>query len=116
MDLEATFPVVSAKPERLKDSVLTLFDDDFSVSTKVVKDWILESSEALESYFLRPSKKEEIIRKKLGFINGVRYLATILLSELTADQGRSLEDTILEELTPLIANYCADCQQKIEAS
>jgi len=102
MDLEATIAVPDAKKDRLKDDVYTLFDDDFSPSTKAIKDWIHESCEALESYFRRKSKGEEILRKKLGFIDGMKYLRTILLSELLIDHGKTLEDAIMEDLAPLV--------------
>ena len=104
MDLESTFVVPEAKPERIKDNIYTLFDDDFLPCTKAIKDWILESTEALESYFKRPVKIEEILRKKLGFMDGIKYLRTILLSELVADQGKSLEDAIMEDLALLVAS------------
>ena len=104
MDLESTFVVPEAKPERIKDNIYTLFDDDFLPCTKAIKDWILESTEALESYFKRPVKVEEVLRKHLGFIDGIRYFRTILLSELVADQGKSLEDAIMEDLAPLVSS------------
>ena len=104
MDFESTFVIPEAKSERIKDNVYTLFDDDFLPSTKAIKDWILESTEALESYFKRPVKIEEILRKKLGFMDGIKYLRTILLSELVADQGKSLEDAIMEDLAPLVSS------------
>ena len=84
--------------------IYTLFDDDFLPCTKAIKDWILESTEALESYFKRPVKIEEVLRKHLGFIDGIRYFRTILLSELVADQGKSLEDAIMEDLAPLVSS------------
>tara|TARA_Y100000310_G_C20190496_1_gene582272 strand:+ start:38 stop:436 length:399 start_codon:yes stop_codon:yes gene_type:complete len=115
MDLEATFGNIDIKEERIKDSIITLFDGDFSVSTKAIKDWIIESSEALESYFKRPSKQEEILRKKLGFLDGFRYMITILLTELAFGQ-KELEDCILEDLSPLVAEYCAGCKAKINDS
>lgn len=114
MDLEATFSVPDAKQERIKDRIYTLFDDDFQPSTKAIKDWILESFEAVDSYFKRPSKVNEILTKKLGFIDGMHYLVTILLSELTADQGASLSEAILEDLRPLVAEFCDECKVKID--
>ena len=114
MDLESTFDHPAVKEERLKDNIITLFDSDFSESTKAIKDWIVESSEALISYFLRSSKKEEVLRKRLGFLDGIRYSVTILLSELAFDQGKELEESILEDLAPILSVYCADCQSKIE--
>jgi len=86
MDLESTFIIPDAKQERIKDDIYSLYDDDFSPSSKAIKDWILESRDALSSYFLRPVKKEEVLRKKLGFLDGIKYMATILLSELLVDQ------------------------------
>ena len=113
MNLEVTFAVPDAKSERIEDGIYALFDDDFQPSVKAVKDWILESYEALDSYFKRPSKIEEILRKKLGFKDGMKYLVTILLSELTADQGKSLSEDILSDLGPLVSEYCEDCKVKI---
>ena len=46
MDFESTFVIPEAKSERIKDNIYTLFDDDFLPSTKAIKDWILESTEA----------------------------------------------------------------------
>jgi len=113
MNLEAAFAVPEAKQERIDDGIYTLFDDDFSPSIKSIKDWILESYGALGSYFNRPSKIEEIKNKKLGFKDGMAYFVTILLSELTADQGKSLADEILEDLGPLVAEFCDDCKKKV---
>jgi len=104
MDLEATFAIPEAKKERIKDGIYTLFDDDFLPSTRAIKDWILESHEALASYWMRPSKKEEALRKHVGFMDGMKYMATILLSELVADQGKSLEEMIMIDLAPLVSD------------
>lgn len=112
MDLEATFVIPDAKQERIKDEVYTLFDDDFSVPTKAIKDWILESAEALRSYYLRPVKADEVLRKKMGFLDGIKYFRTILISELTADQGKSLEDLIMEDLGKLVIT-CPECTEHI---
>ena len=114
MDIESKLEVPDKKPERLKDDILTLFDDDFPPSIKGVKDWIIEVHSSLNSYWNRKSKTDEILRKNLGFHDGMRYLMTILLAELTVDQGRELERRIVEDLGPLLATYCADCQNIIE--
>jgi len=113
MDLESTFVIPEAKPERIKDNIYTLYDDDFSPSSKAIKDWILESRDALVSYFLRPVKKEEVLRKKLGFLDGINYAATILLSELVADQGVSLEEVIMDDIAQLVI-VCPKCNGPIE--
>ena len=112
MDLESTFAIPDAKQERVKDGVYTLFDDDFSPSAKAIKDWILEGSDSLISYYLRPVKAEEVLRKKLGFLDGIRFLRTILLSELTADQGASLDNVIMEDLGQLVIT-CPECTEHI---
>jgi len=49
----------------------------------------------------------------MDFKDGMKYVITILLSELTADQGKELSDTILEDLGPLVAEFCDDCKSKI---
>ena len=109
MDLESTFgKPPDLKEERFKDNIITLFDDDFSPSIKAIKDWLLESEESLESYFKRPSKGEEILRQKLGFLDGMRYWRDILLSELLVDQGKNLEECIMEDLAPLVSNNTED--------
>jgi len=113
MDLESSFIIPEAKPERIKDNVYTLYDDDFSPSSKAIKDWVLESRDALISYFLRPVKKEEVLRKKLGFLDGLNYMATILLSELVSDQGVSLEEAIMDDIAQLVI-VCPKCNGPIE--
>jgi hypothetical protein len=113
MDILSTLEVPKVKPNRVKDNVLTLFDDDFPPSIKGIKDWILESHTALESYWHRKSKTEEILRKNLGFHDGMRYLMTVLLSELSLDLGKQLEERILDDLAPLVSEYCEDCKSKI---
>jgi len=114
MDLMAALEVPEAKPERIKDSIYTLFDDDFDPSIKGIKDWILEVYAALSSYWKRNSKVEELFRKNLQFHHGMEYLVTILLSELTATQGKEIADRIVEDLGPLLQMRCADCQKKLE--
>ena len=108
MDLAATFVVPEAKQERILDDIYTLFDDDFTPTIKAIRDWVYESSEALKSYFMRPSKQAEILEKKVGFIDGIEYLTTILLSELIVDHGRHLEELIMEDLAPLVTDNIKD--------
>ena len=114
MDLMGTLEIPEAKPERIKDDIYTLFDDDFDPSIKGVKDWILDCHQSLDGYWHRKAKVEELLRKNLGFHDGMRYIVTILLSELTVTQGKELSDRIIEELGPLLATHCADCKKKIE--
>lgn len=49
----------------------------------------------------------------MNFYDGMQYMLTILLSELTVDQGHNLENVILEDLSRLVYNYCQDCQAKL---
>lgn len=114
MDIESAIEIPVVKQDRMKDGVLTLFDDDFSPSLKSVKDWLIEGHDSLASYWNRNSKVTEILRKNLGFHDGMRYLLVVLLSELTLDQGKSLEELILDDLGKLVYNYCEDCKVKIE--
>jgi hypothetical protein len=103
MDLESTFKPPDVKPERLKDQIITLFDDDFSPTAKAIKDWIIESSEVLDSYFKRKSKLEEVKVKKLTFNDGIKYFRNVLLTELLIDRGASLENAIMDDLSPLVS-------------
>ena len=102
MDLEASWGhPPDMKQERIKDNILTLFDDDYSVLHKALKDWIFESNEALLSYFKRPSKIEQVLKQKLGFVDGLKYGMNILLAELLIGNP-SIDEAILEDLAPLV--------------
>lgn len=114
MDLESVINIPEVKDERLKNDVLTLFDEDFPPSVKAIRDWMFESYTSLYSYWQRNSKKEEILRKNMNFYDGMKYVITCLISELTVDQGKSLEESIMEDLGPLVSEYCTDCKAKIE--
>jgi len=114
MDIEVRILVEEVLPNRLKDDILILFDEDFLPSIKGVKDWLIEVHQALDSYWRRNSKKEEILRKNLGFLEGMRYMLTVCLSELTLTQGEDLAKRIEEDLGPLLATFCADCKKIIE--
>ena len=115
MDIEGTFSIpINVPPERIKDGIITLFDSDFAPSIKAIKDWIIESNNTLESYFNRSSKQDEIKKLKLGFIDGIGYFCDILLKELAYDSGKSLEDIILEDLAPLVAEPEPEPEPKYE--
>ena len=114
MDIESALVIPEVKENRLKDDILTLFDEDFPPSIKGVKDWLIEGHSSLSSYWNRSSKITEILRKNLGFHDGMKYLLVVLLSELTLDQGKSLEAIILDDLSELVYNYCEDCKAKID--
>lgn len=113
MDLLSTFqPPPNIPKERIKNDIITLFDSDFPVTGKAIKDWIVESVSAQTSYFGRKSKQEEIKKKGLTFEDGIKHMRNMLLAELLVDEGKELEEVIMEDLVPLIAEYCAECKAK----
>jgi hypothetical protein len=118
MDLESTFkaPLPNTPTGRIKDNIITLFDDDFSLTIKAVKDWVYESADSLQIFFRRAVKQKEVQDRKLTFEDGIRHFRNILLTELLGDEGSSLEDTIMSDLslTELISNYCAECNKKLD--
>lgn len=93
-------------------SVLTITQDDYSETSKAIKNWILDISQSIEGYFNRKVNKDKLTG--LSFIDGVKYTAAYQLVELSAGGSKELEDQIMKELFPLIGTICPDCMQKME--
>lgn len=87
-----------------------LVDSDFLTVNRPIKNWIAESLRIQESYLNRNKGKEET--KDLTFLDGVKHAYNILLSEISTDTD-NLEQSLIDFVVPLIANYCADCKEKI---
>lgn len=82
---------------RIKDETILIFASDYGKSSKAICEWIMESSDALIHYFTMPSKF-----KSKNFVDGLKHFRNMLLSDLAFGGDKILEDTILEDLEPLV--------------
>lgn len=86
--------------DRLTDEQIRLIDNDFTDTTKVLKQWIIDHCDILFSYFSRESKKNEM--KFKSFADGMKYLRDMLILDLAFGGDKVLEDKFMEELAPLV--------------
>lgn len=87
-----------------------MVDSDFLTVNRPLKDWIAESLRVQESWLNRKKVQDET--KDLTFIDGVRHAYNMLLAELSTDTD-NIEQSLIDFVLPLIANYCADCKEKV---
>ena len=92
--------------------ILTIEEDDYSETSRAIKNWILDISQSIEGFFNRKANKIKI--DNVSFMDGIRYMTAYQLVELSAGGSKELEDQILSDLSPLLASFCQDCKNEIE--
>ena len=93
-------------------SILTIQEDDYSETSRAIKNWILDISQSIEGFFNRPVHKVRL--DGLLFMDGIRYMTAYQVVELSGGESKELEDQILDDLFPLVGIVCPECKKKIE--